>query len=56
MDYIRPFDIANIKGQKQGTYRYKRGTTAVLNKIVRPVIIEKTVVRKIEPESMDTSS
>ncbi|XP_046745543.1 proteasome subunit beta type-7 [Diprion similis] len=56
VDYIRPFDVANKKGQKQGSYRYKRGTTAVLSKVVRPVIIEKTVIRRIEQESMDTSS
>ncbi|XP_012252344.2 proteasome subunit beta type-7-like [Athalia rosae] len=56
VDYIRPFDVANIKGKKQGSYRYKQGTTAVLNKTVRPVIIEKTVIRKIDQESMDTSS
>ncbi|EDV28073.1 uncharacterized protein TRIADDRAFT_21588 [Trichoplax adhaerens] len=28
-DYIRPFDEANIKGVRQGKYRYKRGTTGL---------------------------
>ncbi|XP_057330399.1 proteasome subunit beta type-7 [Microplitis mediator] len=56
VDYIRPYDIANEKGKRQGSYRYKRGTTAVLDKSVRPIVIEHEAVRKIELESMDTSS
>ncbi|CAG5102508.1 Similar to PSMB7: Proteasome subunit beta type-7 (Homo sapiens) [Cotesia congregata] len=56
VDYIRPYDVANEKGKRQGSYRYKRGTTAVLDKSVRPIVIEHEAVRKIELESMDTSS
>ncbi|XP_063979412.1 proteasome subunit beta type-7 [Diachasmimorpha longicaudata] len=55
-DYIRPYQVANVKGQRSGNYRYKRGTTAVLDKSVRPVIVETETVRRLEPESMDTSS
>ena len=56
VDYLRPYDEANVKGKRQGTYRYKRGTTAILTKTVRPIIVEEEIIRRIEPESMDTSS
>ncbi|XP_034943350.1 proteasome subunit beta type-7 [Chelonus insularis] len=55
-EYIRPYDVANEKGKREGSYRYKRGTTAILDKTIRPVIVEHEAVRRIEPESMDTSS
>eukprot|EP00058_Branchiostoma_floridae_P010925 XP_002596413.1 hypothetical protein BRAFLDRAFT_114302 [Branchiostoma floridae] len=53
VDYIRPHDVANQKGVRQGSYKYKRGTTAVLTKSVRslPIDIETTVTG----EAMDTS-
>ncbi|XP_043798670.1 proteasome subunit beta type-7 [Apis laboriosa] len=56
VDYLRPYDVANVKGQRNISYRYKRGTTAVLNKTVHPIIIEGEIVRRIEVEPMDTSS
>ncbi|XP_043287708.1 proteasome subunit beta type-7 [Venturia canescens] len=56
VDYLRPYDEANVKGKRLGSYRYNRGTTAVLTKEVRPIIVEEETVRKIELESMDTSS
>merc|ERR1712150_109163 len=40
VDYIRPFDEANEKGVRQGSYRYKRGTTAVLTKNVKKLNFE----------------
>lgn len=50
VDYIRPYDEANIKGKRQGSYKYKPGTTAVLTKSVTKFdVVESTV------ESMDTS-
>uniref|UniRef100_A0A3P9IHS8 Proteasome subunit beta n=2 Tax=Oryzias TaxID=8089 RepID=A0A3P9IHS8_ORYLA len=61
VDYIRPHDEANKKGvrhgelegvQLTGDYRYKRGTTAVLSKVVNPLdleLLEETV------QTMDTS-
>ncbi|OXU28214.1 hypothetical protein TSAR_011725 [Trichomalopsis sarcophagae] len=55
-DYIRPYELSCVKGERQGSYRYKRGTTAVLTKNIRPVIIEDEAIRRVEPESMDTSS
>ena len=29
VEYIRPYEIANKRGVRQGDYSYKRGTTAV---------------------------
>ncbi|PSN36942.1 Proteasome subunit beta type-7 [Blattella germanica] len=57
VDYIRPFDEANIKGKRQASYRYKKGTTAILSSKTVAVDVEEVSVRTIEPaESMDTSS
>ncbi|GLG97811.1 hypothetical protein R5R35_009488 [Gryllus longicercus] len=56
VDYIRPFDVANVKGQKQGSYVFDKGTTAVLSTRSIPVDIEDISITPIEPESMDTSS
>ncbi|KAG7207594.1 hypothetical protein KM043_009217 [Ampulex compressa] len=56
VDYLRPYDLANVKGKRQMSYRYKHGTTAILNKSVHPIIIESETVRKIDAEPMDTSS
>ncbi|XP_039636631.1 proteasome subunit beta type-7 isoform X1 [Perca fluviatilis] len=61
VDYIRPHDEANKKGvrvneheamQLTGDYKYKRGTTGVLAKLVTPLnleLVEETV------HTMDTS-
>ncbi|EZA62723.1 hypothetical protein DMN91_006822 [Ooceraea biroi] len=56
VEYIRPYDTASVKGKRQISYRYKAGTTAVLNKTVQPIIIEDETVHRIESEPMDTSS
>ncbi|XP_070706248.1 proteasome subunit beta type-7 [Pempheris klunzingeri] len=52
VDYIRPHDEANKKGVRAGDYKYKRGTTGVLTKLVTPLsleLVEETV------QTMDTS-
>jgi len=56
VEYIRPYDTASVKGERQISYRYKPGTTAVLSKTVQPIIIEDETVNRIESEPMDTSS
>ncbi|XP_071448124.1 proteasome subunit beta type-7 [Hetaerina americana] len=58
VEYIRPYDQANIKGVRQGSYRYKRGTTAILTSKTIPIVVEEISVRKIEQpeEAMDTST
>lgn len=56
VDYIRPYEVANIKGTKQNHYKFKRGTTAILSHKVIPLVTESETVKKFSPESMDTSS
>ncbi|KAJ7360289.1 Proteasome subunit beta type-7 [Desmophyllum pertusum] len=43
--YLRPYDVANEKGVRQGKYLYKRGTTAILTKDVKPIVMEVTETR-----------
>jgi 20S proteasome subunit beta 2 len=43
VDYLRPFDVANVRGERQNTYAYERGTTAVLTETVVPIVTEETV-------------
>ncbi|KAK7895821.1 hypothetical protein WMY93_021146 [Mugilogobius chulae] len=52
VDYLRPHDEANKKGVRTGDYKYKRGTTGVLTKVVAPLdleVVEETI------QTMDTS-
>lgn len=53
VDYIRPFDEANLKGQRQGSYRYKKGTTAVLKTEVKKIPLE-VVKKTVRAEPMET--
>ncbi|CAE1248529.1 PSMB7 [Acanthosepion pharaonis] len=54
VDYIRPFKECNKKGKREGSYKYTRGTTAVLTSEI--VKIPFTVIREdVTEESMDTS-
>lgn len=54
-EMIRPYEISNVKGERQGMYRYPRGCTATLSTRVIPIEVESTVVRTITEESMDTA-
>ncbi|KAK9510270.1 hypothetical protein O3M35_005090 [Rhynocoris fuscipes] len=56
VEYIRPFDVANVKGIRQGNYKFRPGSTAVLQKKVIPLEVEVEEVKKIDHEKMDTSS
>lgn len=52
--YLRPYDVANEKGVRQGKYSYKRGATAVLTKEVKPIVMEVTETRVTQPgEAME---
>nr|CAD7453666.1 unnamed protein product [Timema tahoe] len=55
VDYLRPYDQANVKGTRQASYHYKKGTTAVLKSISIPIFVEEVSVRPVE-ESMEVSS
>lgn len=57
VEHIRPYDMANVKGQRQGKYRYPKGTTATLTTQVIPLEVESETVSTIETaEAMDTST
>lgn len=56
VEYLRPYDTASVKGERQISYRYKPGTTAVLTNTVQPIIVEEETVRPIQLEVMDTSA
>jgi 20S proteasome subunit beta 2 len=51
VEYIRPYDEANMKGQRQGNYEYKRGTTVILTEHVKLVEDDElsTHVDRIQP-------
>merc|ERR1712154_31449 len=53
VDYIRPHEIANNKGVKQGKYLYKRGSTAVLKSEVKKIEID-VVATQVRAVPMDT--
>ncbi|KAK7082708.1 Proteasome subunit beta type-7 [Halocaridina rubra] len=52
---LRPYDVANVKGQRQGKYIYKTGTTDILSTSVRPIQIVSETVRKVGEEEMETA-
>ncbi|KAF5273592.1 hypothetical protein FQR65_LT04590 [Abscondita terminalis] len=54
VDFLRTYDEANKKGVRQASYRYPKGTTAVLHTKVKDIVVEEVSVRHIE--AMDTSS
>lgn len=41
---------------RQGNYRFHKGATKILSARVFPIITETEEVKKIDDESMDTSS
>jgi len=55
VNYLRPYELANLKGVRQGVYRYKKGATAVLSTRTIPLVVEEVMVRHVEAEPMDTS-
>lgn len=48
VDYIRPYDEANIKGVRVGDYTYPRGATAVLETTVRKFEVTSETVKTVE--------
>ncbi|EGD73727.1 proteasome subunit beta type-7 [Salpingoeca rosetta] len=51
VDYIRPHDEANKKGERLETYSYKKGTTAVVKERVVPIkpVVVSEVVSPVPP-------
>lgn len=60
VDYMRPYDEANLKGTRSGDYSFKKGATSVLTSKVIPLILEDVMVRQVgnelDVEQMDTST
>ncbi|KAI5743896.1 hypothetical protein M8J77_023430 [Diaphorina citri] len=44
VEYLRPYEIANVKGKKDGDYRFKKGTTALLSTQRIPIVVESEQV------------
>jgi len=53
VEYLRPYDVANEKGVRQGNYRYKPGSTGVVSKSVKKIKFD--VVSEAVQEAMDVS-
>jgi len=53
VEYIRPYDVANEKGVRQGDYRYKPGATGVVSKSVKKIKFD--IVSEAVQEAMDVS-
>ncbi|CAL1525912.1 unnamed protein product [Lymnaea stagnalis] len=53
VEYIRPHEIANQKGVKQGSYRYRRGTTATLSSEVKKIELD-VFGTEVKHQPMDT--
>ena len=60
VNHYRPYEVANLKGERQGDYSVPSGATKIISSNTIPVVVEDVMVRHIEmPESsdaMDTSS
>lgn len=49
VDYLRPYEIANVRGVRQGNYKYPIGTTACLRSTRIPIEVVSTVIQREEP-------
>lgn len=49
VDYLRPYEVANKRGVRQGTYKYPVGTTTVLKATRTPIEVVTTTVQRDEP-------
>ncbi|KAK8772863.1 proteasome beta2 subunit [Amblyomma americanum] len=51
--HVRPYEEANKKGERHLSYKFKKGTTAILGANVVPIEVEETVVKHVEVEAME---
>lgn len=56
VDFLRTYEEANKKGQRQGNYRFPKGTTAVLSTKTMNLDITETVHVIDSDSAMDTSA
>lgn len=48
-EMIRPYDVANIRVDREGNYKYPAGTTAILKSQRIPIEVVSTAVQREEP-------
>jgi 20S proteasome subunit beta 2 len=48
VEYIRPYEVANEKGVRQGDYSFKKGTTAVVSTETFEIVSEEVVPTSME--------
>lgn len=56
VNYLRPYELANQRSVKQNSYRYPKGTTAVLSVKTIPLIVEDEMVRHVEAAAVDAEA
>jgi 20S proteasome subunit beta 2 len=54
VQYLRPYEIANVRAPRQNVYSYKKGTTAVLTESIESLGVKVDVVDT--PAAMDIST
>ncbi|RWS06165.1 proteasome beta2 subunit-like protein [Dinothrombium tinctorium] len=55
VDYMRPYEEANLKGQRLNSYVFDKGATPILTVHTIPLEVEEVMVRHMD-ETMDTSA
>ncbi|XP_064649416.1 proteasome subunit beta type-7-like isoform X2 [Lineus longissimus] len=53
VEYLRPYDEANLKGKRQNLYDYKKGTSAILTENVKQLDFE-ILSTQVTPVPMET--
>lgn len=56
VDYIRPHEIANEKGERFNSYSYAKGTTEVLTEVIKPVVVAEEVHPLATQAGMETAA
>ena len=53
VQYLRGYDVANVKGTRKQKYEYKKGTAAVIPESVveRKIVVEEVNVRAVPMET-----
>ena len=53
VQYLRGYDVANVKGERKQKYGYKKGTTAVIPEsvVTRPIVVEEVSVKPVPMET-----
>ncbi|XP_045197899.1 proteasome subunit beta type-7-like [Mercenaria mercenaria] len=54
VEYLRPYDEANVKGQREGNYGFKRGSTAIVSTEVKKIPFD-IVSTQVSSTPMDTA-